>query len=208
MLSRMHGRNTAQRWILESGVVGLRRPTITTAHYWPLRRAIKERVACTVPSTWSCSPVMPKHLWWVSSNSCLGRMPSKTSREIKDFIEPVSSKAWTLTPPREHEMRGWLAGNEACLKPTEKIRGWPSTQPSIEAPLWSLKNSHSPGQYDLLCSYSHTVLGCDPNHGIAGSGGRMGKSGQSVPSGCNCSNVFRYSRISDEHFAIYQMNST
>ena len=40
MLSRMHGRNTAQRCILESGVVGLRRPTITTAHYSPLCRAI------------------------------------------------------------------------------------------------------------------------------------------------------------------------
>ena len=40
MPSRIHGRNTARRCFLESGAVELRRPTITTTHFLPLRRTM------------------------------------------------------------------------------------------------------------------------------------------------------------------------
>ena len=59
-------------------------------------------------------------------------------------MEPVSTRAWTLIPPKVQETRGWWsAAEQSNGGPTENTWGRPATQPTVEAPFWSLKDSYN-----------------------------------------------------------------
>ena len=82
----MHGRNTARRCFPESGAVELRRPTITTTHFWPCRRAIYIYGRDALPRYHYWSRL---HNSWVSLRSfaamLLRRLPAQSSQSTNAF---------------------------------------------------------------------------------------------------------------------------
>ena len=79
--------------------------------------------------------MIPTHLEETGSSLGLDLRLAKTFLLKKDFIEPVSSKASTLSPSTQHFMRGWGEDESIAGEAREKIRGCPSIQPFIETPL-------------------------------------------------------------------------